>query len=65
MSRQDFEKLKIVQEVLEENKPDLIIFNEEHCEYEAALYTTFVPEYIYWLNGAYQLYNFLNGDDNE
>ena len=52
MSRQEFEKLEKVKELLIEYESDNILFNEQEGRYEAQLYTTFVPEYIDWLNGA-------------
>lgn len=52
MSRQEFEKLDKVKELLIEYESDNIVFNEQEGHYEAQLYITFVPEYIDWLNGA-------------
>lgn len=52
MSRQEFEKLDKVKELLIEYESDNILFNEQEGRYEARLYTTLVPEYIDWLNGA-------------
>jgi len=52
MSRQEFEKLDKVKGLLIEYESDNIIFNEQEGRYEAQLYTTLVPEYIDWLNGA-------------
>lgn len=52
MSRQEFEKLDKVKELLIEYESDSIVFNEQEGYYEAQLYTTLIPEYIDWLNGA-------------
>ena len=52
MNRKEFEKLDNVKELLIEYESDNIVFNEQEEKYEARLYTTFVPEYIDWLNGA-------------
>ena len=52
MSRQEFEKLDKVKELLIEYESDKIVFNEQEGRYEAQLYITLVPEYIDWLNGA-------------
>lgn len=52
MSRQEFERLDKVKELLIEYESDNIVFNEQEGRYEAQLYTTLVPEYIDWLNGA-------------
>ena len=58
MSRQEFERLDKVKELLVEYKNDIIVFNEQDGRYEAKLYTTFVPEYVYWLNGALWAFDF-------
>ena len=58
MSRQEFEKLDKVKELLIEYEGDNIVFNEQEGRYEAQLYITFVPEYIDWLNGALWAFEF-------
>lgn len=58
MSRKEFEKLDKVKELLIEYESDNIVFNEQEGMYEAQLYTTFVPEYIDWLNGALWAFEF-------
>ena len=51
--REKFEGLEKIKDILEEYKSDVITFDEENGEYKATLYSTFVPEYIEWLNGAW------------
>ena len=58
MSRQEFERLDKVKELLVEYESDNIVFNEQEGRYEAKLYTTFVPEYVDWLNGALWAFDF-------
>lgn len=51
--REKFENLAQIKNILEYNESDNIVFDEEKQEYKAELYTTFVPEYIEWINGAW------------
>ena len=58
MSRKEFERLDKVKELLVEYENDNLVFNEQCGRYEAKLYTTFVPEYVDWLNGALWAFDF-------
>ena len=51
--REKFEGLEKIKDILEEYKSDVITFDDEKDEYKATLYSTFIPEYIEWLNGAW------------
>lgn len=51
--REKFENLAQIKNILEYNESDNVVFDEEKEEYKAELYTTFVPEYIEWINGAW------------
>lgn len=51
--REKFENLAQIKNILEYNESDNIVFDEEKHEYKAELYTTLVPEYIEWINGAW------------
>ena len=52
--RDKFEGLEKIKDILEEYKSDVITFDEENGEYKATLYSTFVPEYIEYLKGAWE-----------
>ncbi len=58
MSRQGFERLDKLKELLVKYENDIVVFNEQDGRYEAKLYTTFVPEYVDWLNGTSWAFDF-------
>lgn len=49
MSREEFEKLKKIAEILS-NYKDEVVFNETENQYTTPCYQTFIPEYVYELN---------------
>ena len=59
--RSSFEKIPLVKDTLETYESDDIQFIDG--EYVSTLYTTFVPDYVFWLNGAWFGYKEALGDE--
>lgn len=53
--REQFENLNTVRGVLSEYSDD-VTFNESTNEYEAPVYETWIPEYIYELNFGWRVF---------
>lgn len=53
--REEFEKLPEIQEILLDYKSE-VVFHELENKYITPCYETFVPEYVYTLNGAWYAY---------
>ncbi|MEG2306944.1 MAG: hypothetical protein RSB94_06345 [Erysipelotrichaceae bacterium] len=58
----DFENLPKIKELLTVFESDNIVYNLDLDQYEALLYSTFVPEYIDFINGAWYAYKEIKGD---
>lgn len=56
MNREAFEKIPEIAQLIEEGKGDNLIFIPETNKYDAAMYITFTPDYVHYLNGAWMMY---------